>query len=178
MKIRIRIVLSLFIFAQLGCSAFNSSPSSAVLKSTDGQSQIALPGGWKPDRALHANANLAASNRAEEMYVIVLSENKSDFDQMSLEQNSEITRKGLVEAAKSVQTSEPQKLTINGSPALQYEISATVDNLHIVYLHTTVETAANYHQIVAWSLRSRFEKAKAALQNVIASFREAPSDPS
>jgi hypothetical protein len=110
------------------------------------------------------------------MYVVVLSENRLDFDDMSLEKNSEITRKGLLEGSKSPQTSEPRKLTVNGSPALQYEIRAIVDNLHIVYLHTTVETAENYHQILAWSLRSRFEKAKPVFQDLIASFRETPPE--
>lgn len=167
----------LLLLALADCSRFGAAPSPSVLKSADGLSQISLPAGWKQDRALHATAELAASNRAGEMYVLVLSENKSDFDEMSLEKNSEITRKGLLEGTKSPQTSEPRRLAINGSPALQYEIQAIVDNVHIGYLHTTVETAQNYHQILAWSLRSRFEKAKPVLQEVIASFRENASVP-
>ncbi|HSA59597.1 MAG TPA: hypothetical protein VLJ37_07930 [bacterium] len=170
-----RIPVYLLVLAQTGCFPFGSSPSPFPLKSADGRIQITLPAGWKQDRALHATAELAASNRAGEMYVIVLSDNKSDYDEMSLEKNSEITRTALLEGTKSPQTSGPQRLTINGSPALQYEIQATVDNLHIVYLHTTVETAGYYHQILAWTLRSRFEKAKPVLQEVIASFREISS---
>jgi hypothetical protein len=150
------------------------SSTSSILTSPDGRSQITLPPGWQEDRALHEKADLTASNRREEMYIIVLSEDKSDFQQMNLEKHSETTRASLLQNATSPQTSEPKRFTINGHPALQYEIRAGIDNVNVVYLHTTVETPKNFHQIVAWSLKSRFEKNLPTLEQVIESFKEIP----
>lgn len=145
-----------------------------TLASTDGQSRITLPSGWKEDQSLHEKAEMGAANRLGEMYIIVLTEDRQDFKNMNLDKHSEITRGMLTREAQDVQIGPPVRLTINGYPAVQYEIKASVDNVNVVYLHTTVETPKNFHQIVSWTLRSRYDKNRPELQQVIESFKEIP----
>ncbi len=153
----------------------NSSPQPAnnVLVSSDGQSQVTLPEGWLSDRELHESAEIQASQRGQEMYLIVLSENKEDFQDLTLEQHSEITRQLLVESLSDSQVTGPSEVTeIGEKPAIQYEIRGSVEGVNVAYLHTTVETADRYHQILAWTLPSNFSRSEAQLQAIVQSFRE------
>ncbi len=134
--------------------------------------QVTIPSGWKEDRELHESAELQASQRAKELYIIILSESKQDFQQMTLEGHSKITRDTLMGNIKSAELSAPVSMTVGGYPAVQYEISGFVDNLGVVYLHTTVESAGSYHQILTWTLKSMAEKNKPILQKVTESFQE------
>ncbi len=146
--------------------------SGSVLVSTDRQSQITLPKGWKEYRELNDAAEIQVANLAQSMYIIVLSESKEDFDKMTLVQHSTLTRKTLVKSITSSQVKGPERLTIGGNPGVQFEISGQFDNTKVVYLHTTVETPTHFHQILAWTLKSGFEKHRPEMQQVINSFRE------
>jgi hypothetical protein len=139
---------------------------------SDGRSQIILPKGWKEYRKLHDNAEIQAAHLKKESYVIVLSENKEDFDEMTLEKHSKLTRTGILESLKKPTINRLPDLTINGRPAIQFEISGVINNIKIVYLHTTVETNEYFHQILAWTLKSKYNDNKESLQKVIKSFKE------
>lgn len=155
-----------------------ASPQDAgnVLVGSDGQSQITLLNGWVEDRELHESAEIQASKRGSEEYIIVLSENKADFQNLSIEQHSEITRGLLVESLTEPEITGPTDVTTVGSnPAVQYEIQGTIEGINVAYLHTTVETPTKYHQILAWTLPSSFERNEPELQQVIQSFREVQS---
>lgn len=156
-------------------SAETASPEDAgnVLVGSDGQSQITLLNGWVEDRELHDSAEIQASKRGSEEYVIVLSENKADFQNLTIEQHSEITRGLLVESLTDPEVTGPTDVTTVGSnPAVQYEIRGTIEGINVAYLHTTVETPTKYHQILAWTLPSSFDRNEPELQQVIQSFRE------
>jgi hypothetical protein len=159
-------------------SGLKTDQSRHVIVSSDGEYQIQVPTGWKQITNLHEKAGLQAADHLREMYVIVLSESKSDFEEMSLDKHSQITIRKLIERVTSSETSGPTALVINGNPAVQYVVSGTIDNIKITYLHTTVETAKSFNQILAWTLRSRFDQNRAELQNVIQSFKEVPQSTS
>ncbi len=150
----------------------NPSSTGTVLLGSTGQTQITLPDRWSEDRELHASAEVQASNRPAEMYTIILSESKADFGSLLLEEHSEITRELLTENLSDVTQSQPTRLTVNGHPALEYEIRASIDNIEVVYIHTTVETPTNFHQILAWTLPNNFAANQQELRQVIQSFQE------
>lgn len=139
---------------------------------SDGRSQITLPKGWKEYRKLHENAEIQAAHLRKESYVIILSENKKDFDEMNLEKHSKLTRTGILESLKKPTINRMPDLTISRKPALQFEISGVMNNINIVYIHTTVETKEYFHQILAWTLKSQYDDNKVILQKVITSFKE------
>ena len=51
------------------------------------------------------------------------------------------------------------------------EVRGRIDNLPVVYLHTTIEGAEHYYQVVAWTSAENYPSAKGELQTVIGSFR-------
>jgi hypothetical protein len=142
------------------------------LVSSDGRSQITLPKGWKEYRKLHDDAEIQAAYLSKESYVIVLSESKEDFDEMTIEKHSKLTRTGIMESLKKPTINRLPDLTVNGKPAIQYEIRGVMNNIKIVYLHTTVETKGYFHQILAWTLKSKYNDNKGNMQKIIKSFKQ------
>jgi hypothetical protein len=151
----------------------NAQPEGTPLVGSDGKTEIFLPDGWVEDNTLHDDAEIQAAKASDEMYILVLSENKADFQGLTLAKHSEITRGILTGNLTNPQVSEPTAVTsVGGNPAVQYEIRGTINNINVIYLHTTVETANSYHQLLAWTLPSNFEQNQPELQQIIQSFRE------
>lgn len=155
--------------------ASSSGKNQKTIRSTDGCCLISVPSNWNEEKTLNEQANLQAANRLKELYVIVISEPKEDFENMTLEGHSELTRKSFIQSLNAPQAAGPVSVTVDKNRAVQYEISGGINNVKIVALHTTVETAKHYHQILAWTIKSRIDKNRPILQNVIQSFKEADS---
>src|SRR5687768_5927209 len=93
------VIVSL-VLASTGCFAGkklfgDSSKTTKTIASTDGRSQLTVPGNWRVDSQLHEGAELQVSDRVSEMYVVVLSESKADFDNITIDKHAELTR-GIV----------------------------------------------------------------------------------
>jgi hypothetical protein len=162
----------IFIFGLASVSSCKRNPATKVVTSYDGRFQVTVPGGWKEDNTLHDEAELEVSHRSTKMYTIVLAESKEDFHEMTLQGHSDITRAGLKESVKVERESGPVSLTIDGHPALQYEIEAVLDNTKIIYLHTTVESPAYFYQILGWTIPSRYKKDPETLKKITEKFHE------
>jgi hypothetical protein len=150
----------------------SSDEKQKTVHSTDGCCAISIPESWSEEKELNAKANLQAANRVKELYCIVLSESKEDFENMTMEHHSEMTRTAFMKSLSGSAISGPVSLTVDQNPAIQYEISGASNNVKIMALHTTVESQKYYHQILAWTIKSRVEKNKPILQKVIQSFKE------
>jgi hypothetical protein len=166
------LIFFLLALAPVPAIGFFGSEEGQVLTSTDGQSQVSLPKGWKEHPGLNDMAEIQAANASKNLYIIVLTESKEDFEKMTLVKHSGLTRDGLMEGLSSAEYSGPQKLTVDGKPAIQYIIRGAYDNTNIVYLHTTVEGAKNYYQILVWTIKSGYQKNSAELQQMIEGFKE------
>jgi hypothetical protein len=171
---RMASLLSVF-FLLWVAPACQKAPATKVIKSYDGRFQVTVPGGWQEDNTLHDDADLEVAHRSSRMYLIVLAESKEDFDNMTLQQHSDITRNGLKESVTLEQETGPVALTIDGHKALQYEIRATTQNTKIVYLHTTLETPTYFYQILAWTIPSRFKIDPETIKKVTETFHEIKS---
>lgn len=143
-----------------------------VITSTDGQSQLTVPASWSVQEDLHDDAELEVANLLQEQYVIVLTENKSDFVDTDLDSYSDLVAESVVEAAGAEDIGDATELTINGNAAQQYEVHGTVDNLKVVYWLTTVEGEQNFYQVLAWTLESKAEANEPVFQEVVQSFKE------
>jgi hypothetical protein len=148
---------------------------STVILSEDGLAQVTIPEGWQKQLDLHQEAELQVANPRRDLYVIVLSEAKMDFDNITFEEHSQFTREPLMKnLGNSKIESGPKQLTINERPAIQYEISGVLDKIRVRYIHTTVDGETKFHQVLAWSLPSNYEKYHHELEAVINSFKENP----
>jgi hypothetical protein len=150
----------------------NTSAPGIVLNSTDGHSQITVPSDWKTSTELNAKASIQAADEKNDMYVVVMTDDKANYSSMSLEDHSSQTLGALTRATTDVNKEGPTSLTINGDPALQYEVSGVSSNVKVVYLHTTVETDEHFQQIIVWTTQTQYNKRKDLLQNIIQSFKE------
>jgi len=147
-----------------------------TVTSTDGKIQLTLPGGWSKESDLNKTANIQYSNRNTAQFVVTMTEAKSSFPAgFDINKHSEVTRQNIVKGLTGAQQSGPTQLTIGGNPAVQYVIKgklAPANNIDISYVHTTIETGKNFHQVVFWTADSLFAQSQPVFQSVLNSFKE------
>lgn len=132
-----------------------------------------MPGRWSLEKDLNDVANLQVANRFAEQYTIVISESKQDFGpKMDLNKFTDLIRKDIPTAIPGAVIMEKTSTTVNGYPAVQFEVEGTVEDVKAKWLYTMVDAPKNYHQILAWSLVSKYAKNKPVFLEVINSFKE------
>jgi len=169
MKLKSGIVLALLAILCAGCE-----PSKPVTVSfLEGQYQVLKPAGWS-DLELNDVADLEIGNMFREAYCTVLTEPKSDFaDDIDLMRFSEVTREIMVESLKDSKEEGPEQLTLSGQPAVRYVINGTMDSVKVRYWHVSIESEEHFHQVILWSLPSRFDGNVRDFEAVLASIRAA-----
>ena len=171
------LVLAVFV---LGCSYFNQVKKQiekvqepTVMTATDGKSQLTVPGAWSAQKDLNDNASIQAGNLLAEQYAIVISESKEDFNsKMTLNEYADIIRKSAKQTLTDAVLSESKPVTVNGYPGVQFEVDGSVSNIKAKWLYTLVDAPKNFHQILAWSTASKYEKNKQVFLDVVNSFKE------
>jgi hypothetical protein len=143
-----------------------------VVTATDGQSRLTVPGTWSVQTDLHDDAEIQAANLSQEQYMIVLTESKADFVDTEFADYNEIVAESVAANASADETPDGAALTINGRPAMRYEVHGTVDNMKVVYWLTTVDGEQNYYQVLAWTLESKAEQNAPVFDEVVQSFQE------
>lgn len=137
-----------------------------------GPGRISIPTGWA-SVALNEQADLQVGHETADCYLMVFTESRADLDPgFTLAEYSAVTREGLTGGDEVAETS-PHGFRIDGRAALQVEIRFE-DEPEVVYLHTVVEGEDHFHQLMAWTVATGFERNRAAIDAVIESFREAP----
>ena len=165
------VAIVLLVLAVAGCKQFQGLGKPTVLKSPDGKFQLTVPAGWRENPSLNEKADIKAGNPIQEMYVVVISESKSDFtDDMTLSEYTNIVRDSMTSNLTSPNSSPPLAVTINGRSGQQYELQGAVRNVKLTYLVTTVETTDHYHQVITWTLQSYMDRNRATLQQVAGTF--------
>ena len=132
-----------------------------------------MPGSWKIEKDLNDVANFQAANPLAEQYAIVISESKQDFSgDMSLDDYVELITKDIETRITDAEISETRSMTINGYPAKQFEVSGSVEKIKARWIYTFVDAPKNFHQILAWTIASKFDSNKPVLLDVVNSFKE------
>lgn len=176
----------LIMFALSGCGLASfvkevkeKSGKPTIVKSNDGQYELTIPGGWKKETKLHDEANIQASRAFEELYVVVISENKKDFaDGTTLNDYTQIVREGMLGRIESAAMTDSTSVVVGKNPAMRFETHGVVEKIKAGYINTTVETRDAFHQVIAWTLDSRFEQNRAKLLEVVNTFKESGTDSS
>ena len=140
------------------------------ITSDDGKLSITASGFWVKRTDLNKRASLQAAYKDKEMYVMVISEPKSTAPNMTLEQHHQLTRDHMLEKIKNSSGTQPVSVTLDNHPALQDELAGTDNGANLVFLHTTVDAGESYHQILAWTLKSRWPRENEELRDVTNSF--------
>ncbi len=148
------------------------SDGPAVLRNTSTNVSIIVPKGWmKMGKDLRRNHDIYATQPSKLLYATVLSEDNVGLKRFGLADNSLQYRQLIRDQLENFESETKTDVTkIDGHQALQYEIRGTVDDQSVVYLHTTVEGADGYYQIVGWTTADRYRENKDVLENVVESF--------
>jgi hypothetical protein len=141
------------------------------IASDDGKTKVMVPGLWTKLPELNKQATLQVCDKRKEMYLIVITDAKTDLDNFTLEKHHRLTRDRLLQKMKNASVTKPVPLTIDGRPALQDELSGTEDHTNVVFLHTTVDDGDYFQQILAWTLKSRWQQQNELLRETTGTFR-------
>lgn len=160
----------LLVFAALSVAAVAQTPDK-VIAASDKRSQIRVPASWDSLK-LNDAAEIQVGNESEEAYLIVLNELKEDLYGWNLDKHSRVTLGKLLAGLSFPVVTGPKSLTVDGHPALQYEIRGASEGHNIVYLHTTVDGGTMFSQILAWTIPSKADTVKPQLVKAIATFHE------
>lgn len=143
-----------------------------TIKSKDGKYEITVPGNMSESPSLNKDAQLTAANRINELYVFVLTNNKSSYaDGQTLDQHADVLREALLRQLTDSDATTPEKVTVNGRAARRYRVSGVKDSVKLAYFMTIVETADQFHHIWTWTEGSRAEKNGPILNQIADSFR-------
>lgn len=134
--------------------------------------KMTVPGHWNKTGELNSEADLQVCNKYREQYLIVLTEPKKEFPTgFKLDAFAKLTSGAVTQSAKG-RAGASNNTIINGMNAVMTEISGTVDGVAVFYLHTSVEGAAHFHQVIAWTTAELESKNRPVLETAIRSFKE------
>jgi hypothetical protein len=125
--------------------------------------------------SLNPLANLKVGDTVADVYLIVVSEKKSDVqgDSHTLPKYSQNTRTRLTETMSAVRQNGPWWVSVGKHRAIRYEIYGTSqDGMNVAYLHTIVETPEYFHQVVGWAQADNYQRNLGKIRQVADSLRE------
>jgi hypothetical protein len=140
------------------------------IASDDGKIKITTSGFWVKRTDLNKVAALQAAQPSKDMYVIVISEAKTTVGNMTLQQHHQTTRDNMLHKFKNSSATQPVVVTIDGRPGLQDELSGINQGKNVTFLHTTLDERDSFQQILAWTLKSQWEKQSEELREATNSF--------
>ncbi len=141
------------------------------IASDDGKIDVIVPGLWVKMPGLNKQATLQVGDKSKQMYLIVITDAKADVQNMTLEKHHDLTRDRMLQKMKNASATEPISLTIDDHPALQNELTGTEKGINVVFLHTTVDEGDHFQQILAWTLKSRWQQQNQLLREITGTFR-------
>ena len=141
------------------------------IASDDGKIDVTVPGLWTKLPELNKKATLQVGDKSKQMYLIVITDAKADVADLTLEKHHQLTRDRMLQKMKNASATRSVPLTIDDHPAMQDELSGTENGTNVVFLHTTVDDDDHFQQILAWTLKSRWQQQNQLLREITATFR-------
>jgi len=141
-----------------------------AIASDDGKIWVTVTGMWTKIPELNKQASLQVGYKDERLYLIVITDAKADVPDLTVETHHKLTRDRMLQKMKNASATEPVPLTIDGHPAVQDELSGTEKGTNVVFLHTTVDDGNHFQQILAWTLKQRWQKQNQLLREIIRTF--------
>lgn len=177
--------LFLLLLFTFGCSMANKlvneydkTQPPKILTSDNGKTQISVPSSWTVDKELNTVADIQASNRLGEQYVVVITENKTSFGQkFDLDYVTKFIQDDMLKKMTNGQILGQSDATVGGFPAKLFEATGEISNVKVKYLYALVNGPQNFHQIITWTLQERYDENKSKLQAVIDSFKDSDDTP-
>jgi hypothetical protein len=153
----------------------SSSAAPTTQRSEDGRYAITLPDGWKPTPD-DSNYDIVAVCGKKHARLIVGVSEKEDVVDLTLERFDEQWCASFSEGM-SVDLDNPERITVNGRPAIRREIRLVRDSARWTYLYTAIETENSFVLVSCCTAPSRFSAEKKEFEQITQSLRMvSPSD--
>lgn len=144
-----------------------------TLYSDDGLSEIRVPGErWLVRPHVGRTAALRVSDTQGDSVLVVNTYLPGELDPMSLDKLSKKLSMRLVDNLRDGRLSPARRLTLNGRPAVEYEISGFDGDTRFTYLSTVMKGKSAQHHLIAWMPEASYKANSNALREVFSSFRE------
>jgi hypothetical protein len=138
-----------------------------------GLAAIKLPVRWRAAASLNDQAAIQATDPFRQRFAVVISEPREDFDvTVDLSDHAGRTLTQLADSLRLVAINGPSERTVQGCRALQFEVEGYHQGVRLVYLHTTIEGRRAFHQVLAWSTRSSYDRK--LFDEIVDGFEELP----
>lgn len=166
-------LLTVVLCLSTACGA-NGPGKGAEIKAADGTLQCKVPDGWQDvSGKLNNKASLEVADLKSDRYMIAIPELKYDLDaDLTLEGYSKIIVDNVLKTAKDAKIIGTEKTQVGGNDALLTKISASVENVKIMYWICCVEFPDKYTQILGWTLAGKEKKSEKTIRAVIDSVAE------
>lgn len=148
------------------------------IASIDGKYEITADSSWvELTGELSADATLEVGNATDNYYLVVISENKVDFD-MDLAGYNEVILDMMSSDPNATNPIQYDTVTVkldNGMDAYKTRLDLTYDGINAVYWIYALETEEEYVQLVGYTLKSVGEENESIIDEVALTFHEAES---
>ncbi|MFD0895860.1 hypothetical protein KBB96_07925 [Luteolibacter ambystomatis] len=141
-----------------------------VVSSTDHHIRARIPGHWKTMTDLNKQATLQVGNTTRTEFFVVISEPKAELE-LTLDEYADLASEHVMGALQKPERGTKTRVTIDGNPAIQYELKGTIQKVPLVYLQTTVESADGFHQLIMWTIQSKQAIAFPIFKDVLESLK-------
>jgi len=146
---------------------------SVLTDRTLGLARLTLPDGWRQAQDLNECAGIEAIHPPLGRHVIIISDAVEDFaPEVTMLDHSANTRKELTSSIQVIGCSGPERRQVGGYESVQYEIEGYYHQTRVKYLHTTIAGKRAFHQVLAWSTISRYDRS--AFDTLLSGFDELP----
>jgi hypothetical protein len=140
--------------------------------SDDGLSELTAPDTWVTHPSLTKSGTIRLGDDDSIAYLVVNTYLPHELKGQAFSQFAENVSKRLMSGMRGTKISAARPISVQGRPALEYEISGTRGSLALRYLSTVVDGEKARHHLVAWTPAERYGANGDALREAVASFRE------
>jgi hypothetical protein len=141
----------------------------------DNLTKMSVPTSWEEHPEFTEVAGLEYANLQREQYLVVISEPKTDFtSNTDVFGYNDLLQQNLRDSISNLQVKYLGEVQINGMNGLKYELKGEIDNLKIVYLQVALEGEDHFHQLLFWTLPSRWRSNLELFEEALVSFAECP----
>lgn len=146
-----------------------------VLTAFDGSCQVTIPDQWKSTTAQTEGALIRASHFLEDANLMVVKEDKKDFDpDITIEDYTDLVRQDVTTKLEGTEFTEVSKSPVNSFDGRSFEVTGTIQKVRIKYLQIVIATPEEFFRLVFWSVPSKYEKSRPAFLSMISSFKVIP----
>ena len=155
-----------------GCGFGSKSQVEQTIYSEDGLFSVTIPKGWVQvtDYSLNDIADLQALKYFGSQYFVAFMENKDDLE-YTFDEWMEYVIEEYLASFDEVDISDSNEILIDNQPAKQFEIKGTIDRTKVTILATYINGENHFAQVLAWSLRSKYQSSVNDLKAITNSIR-------